>query len=242
MQNVEHIDYISNFINQLHGSTKDYIGNYLSCAPEWLLDSIQLINIKKNTIFIRENAKVDSVYILVDGMVKAIDYRFLGNSYDYMWFYPVKTFGGMEILLELDHFQTTLSTMTSCKMLIISKNIFEKWMKSDINALSMEVKTMGSFLLEEVKRERVYLFMQGSDRLIYILTLLYEQTGIDNVCTIKLTHQDLADSTGLSVKTINRSLKKLEEETYITRLGNKIIINEHQYKKMKEIVNQNNGI
>lgn len=241
MENIEHMDDILNFINQLHGSAKDYINKYLSCAPEWLLDSIQIINPKKNTIFIRENTQVDSVYILADGMVKAIDYRFLGNSYDYMWFYPVKTFGGMEILLELDHFQTTLSTMTPCKMLVVPKNIFEKWMKTDINALSMEVKTMGSFLLEEAKRERVYLFMEGSSRVIYILAHLYEQTSIEKVCTIKLTHQDLADSTGLSVKTINRSLKKLEEDNYISRFGNKIMINETQYIKMNEIINQNHG-
>ncbi|ROR28445.1 CRP/FNR family cyclic AMP-dependent transcriptional regulator [Mobilisporobacter senegalensis] len=240
MDNIEN-DNVYNFLNELHGTAKDYLNKYLSQAPDWLLDSIQIVKTKKNTTFIRENEKVDFVYILAEGIVKAIDYRFLGNSYDYMWFYPVKTFGGMEILLELDHFQTTLSTMTSCKMLVIPKNIFEKWMKSDINALSMEVKTMGSFLLEEVKRERVFLFIQGSDRVIYILTHLYEQTAIDNVCIIKVTHQDLADSTGLSIKTINRSLKKLEEEAYISRSGNKIIIKETQYKKMKEIVDQNHG-
>lgn len=235
-------DNLSDFMKHQNGVVKEYYNNYIANAPEGLLNSIKIIEIKKNTVFVREGTDVDSVYILIDGMVKAIDYRFLGNSYDYMWFYPIKNFGGMEIFLDLVHYQTSLSTMTACKMLVISKDKFKKWVKNDMNLLSMEVKAMGTHLLEEAKRNRIYLFMQGSDRVIYILTQIFEQTSDGNTCTIKLTHQDLSDSIGLSVKTINRSLKKLELENYISRLGNKIVISNNQYAKMKDIINPVHGI
>jgi CRP/FNR family cyclic AMP-dependent transcriptional regulator len=242
MENVyEYSTSLSNLINNLQDTSKEYLTNYFSNAPTWLLEYIQVTKVKKDTIFIREETKVESIYILVEGIVKAIDYRFLGNSYDYMWFYPVISFGGMEVLLDLDRFQTTLSTMTPCTMLVISRNLFEKWVKSDIHALSLEVKSMGSFLLEEVKRERVFLFMSGFDRVVYMLTQIYEQTSENNICTIKLTHQDLADRTGLSLKTINRSLKELELEKSIRRLGNKIIIDDVQYKRMKDIMEKKHG-
>ena len=149
--------------------------------------------------------------------------------------------GMSEVLLDLDQYQTTLSTMTSCTMLIIPKNIFEKWVKNDIRVLSQEVKAMGTFLLEEVKRERVFLFMQGRERVIYMLIQIYEQTLENKICIIKLTHQDLADSTGLSLKTINRSLKELESEALISRSGNKIIIKPEQFEKLKENINEKNG-
>jgi CRP/FNR family cyclic AMP-dependent transcriptional regulator len=233
--------HLSNLIHQLPSTSKEYLEKYLSNAPSWLLEALQIITVKKDVIFIREETKAEAIYILVEGIVKAIDYRFLGNSYDYMWFYPVISFGGMEVLLDLDQFQTTLSTMTPCTMLIIPKNIFEKWIKSDINALSMEVKSMGSFLLEEVKRERIFLFMPGFDRVVYMLTQIYEQTAENNSCTIKLTHQDLADRTGLSLKTINRSLKELEVDSHIGRIGNKIMIEDLQYKKMKEMLEHKHG-
>jgi len=233
----EYSELISNLINQLPGVTKEYLRDYFSNAPTWLSENIQISKLKKDTIFIREETKVEAIYILAEGIVKAIDYRFLGNSYDYMWFYPVISFGSMEVLLDLDHFQTTLSTMTSCTMLIIPKSIFEKWVKNDIRVLTHEVKTMGTFLLEEVKRERVFLFMQGRERVVYMLIQIYEQTLENKICIIKLTHQDLADSTGLSLKTINRSLKELESGSLISRSGNKIIINPEQFDKLKEFMN-----
>ena len=232
---------LSNLINQLPDVTKEYLREYFFNAPVWLSENIQIVKLKKDTIFIREETKVEAIYILVEGIVKAIDYRFLGNSYDYMWFYPVISFGSMEVLLDLDQYQTTLSTMTSCTMLIIPKNIFEKWVKNDIRVLSQEVKAMGTFLLEEVKRERVFLFMQGRERVIYMLIQIYEQTLENKICIIKLTHQDLADSTGLSLKTINRSLKELESEALISRSGNKIIIKPEQFEKLKENINEKNG-
>jgi CRP/FNR family cyclic AMP-dependent transcriptional regulator len=155
-----------------------------------------------------------------------------------MWFYPVISFGGMEVLLDLEDYQTTLSTMTTCTMLVIPRTVFEQWIKNDNKALSMEVKSMGSLLLEEVKKERIFLFMPAFDRVVYLLTQIYEQTAENKICTIKLTHQDLADRTGLSLKTINRSLKELELEAHIGRIGNKIVINESQYSYMKRLMEE----
>lgn len=229
---------LSEQLSRLEGEALEYLQKYLNSAPDWVMEAMVITDLKKETVFIREEAVVDMIYILAEGIVKAIDYRFLGNSYDYMWFYPVKSFGGMEVLLELEHYQTTLSTITPCTMLIIPRAIFERWVRSDISILSMEVKTMGTFLLEEVKRERVFLFMQGSERLIYTLMRIYEQTENQRRCTIRLSQQDLADSTGLSAKTISRSMRELEDQKLITRSGNKILLEEPQYKQMKALLRQ----
>lgn len=102
--------------------------------------------------------------------------------------------------------------------------------------MAMEAKSMGIFLLEEVKRERIFLFMQGSDRLTYTLMNIYEHTMSQNSCVINLTQQNLADSTGLSAKTISRSLRELEQSNYILRSGNKIIISEEQYQLMNRLI------
>ncbi len=229
---------LSELLDRLEGEPLAYLQTYFNSAPDWVMEALVITNFKKDTEFIREEAVVDMIYILAEGIVKAIDYRFLGNSYDYMWFYPAKSFGGMEVLLELTHYQTTLSTITPCTMLVIPKAIFERWVKSDISILSTEVKTMGSFLLEEVKRERVFLFMEGSERLIYTLMRIYEQTENKKCCTIRLSQQDLADTTGLSAKTISRSLRDLESRKLITRSGNKILLEEAQYKHMDELLRE----
>jgi CRP/FNR family cyclic AMP-dependent transcriptional regulator len=233
---------LSELLNRLEGEPLECLQRYFNTAPDWVLEALVITNFQKDTEFIREETVVDMIYILAEGIVKAIDYRFLGNSYDYMWFYPVKSFGGMEILLELEHYQTTLSTITPCTMLVIPRTIFERWIKSDMSILSMEVKTMGSFLLEEVKRERVFLFMEGSERLSYTLMRIFEHTENNHTCTIRLSQQDLADSTGLSAKTVSRSLRELENGKLIKRSGNKIILEESGYQRMKELLRQKTDI
>ncbi len=229
---------LNKLMPQLPETTSEYLRGYFLTAPEWILSSLKLMKLKKDQVFIREGDPVDAIHLLITGVVKAIDYRFYGNTYDYMWFYPVNSFGGLEVLLEQELYQTTLSTVTPCTILVIPRSIFEQWIKSDIRVMGMEAKVMGKFLLEEVKRERIFLFMQGSDRLIYTLMNIYVHTASHKSCTIALTQQNLADSTGLSVKTISRSLRELEQYGHIHRLGNKILISEEQYQQMCSLIRQ----
>ncbi|MDF2803596.1 MAG: transcriptional regulator, Crp/Fnr family [Anaerocolumna sp.] len=234
MAGEDNINKIVALQNSLTGERKDYLDKYLDNSPLWFLESMQIVRKEKNSIFIEENGEVDNVYILVDGIVKAIDYRICGIVYDYMWFYSVKVFGAMEILLKMEKYKTTLKTVTDCTMVVISKSKFEKWMLNDIHALHMEIQSMGSYLLEQARKERVFLFLQGIDRIIYLFTQIYEQHSVNNQCLLNLTRMELSERSGLSVKTINRSIRKMEESGYINRTGNKIIISDKQYAQMKE--------
>lgn len=48
----------------------------------------------------------------------------------------------------------------------------------------------------------------------------------------------MANETGLSLKSISRAIKKFTEEGLVTKNGNQILINQDQYKKLKEIINE----
>ena len=50
------------------------------------------------------------------------------------------------------------------------------------------------------------------------------------------SRKDLSDSTGLCLKTINRSMKKFCDEDMVTQEGRDLTINHHQYLKLKQIV------
>lgn len=230
----DNINKIVKLQNCLDKEQREYLNRYLSNAPRWFLESMQIVRKEKNSIFIQEGSEVDNVYILTEGIVRAIDYRILGIVYDYMWFYSVKVFGAMEILLKMENYKTTLMTVTPCTMLVIPKNTFEKWMLNDMNALHMEIESMGRYLLEQARKERLFLFLQGIDRIIYLFSQIYEQNGGNIQCIINLTRKDLSERSGLSIKTINRSIKKLEDDGYISRDGNKIIISNDQFLAMKK--------
>lgn len=62
----------------------------------------------------------------------------------------------------------------------------------------------------------------------------YEKYAEQGVLRIRNDRQELSDFTGLSVKTITRSVKKLREEGLISKEGSNIVIGKEQYASLKE--------
>lgn len=218
---------------ELSPDVAEYITKYLSNAPYWILDSMQLVYKKKGTMFIEENTPVDYVYILLKGTVRAVDFRIKGVAYDYMWFEPCKTFGAMEIFYKIPLYMTTIMTVTDCTMLVLSKKNYERWIWDDKNALQMEIKSTGNMLLEQNLTGRIFLFLQGMDRIIYFFVRNFDNQKQDNMAVFDISRQEIAERSGFSVKTVNRAVKKMEDEGFITKKGHKILISEGQYLKMK---------
>ena len=93
---------------------------------------------------------------------------------------------------------------------------------------------MGEYLLEQARSVRAFLFLQGSDRLALLFENRYKNFAVNGVLDLRNDRQELSDYTGLSVKTITRSVRKLKEQGMITKEGNHILINQEQYNRIKE--------
>lgn len=213
---------------------REYMQKLMEKAPDWLFDELTIKKVKKGTIFIEEQTPIDWVYIFYKGKVQASEHRIPGTKYNYMRFHPVEAFGAMEILLDLKQYRATLETQTDCAFLQIRKERFELWLRVDINAMLIEARSMGLSLLEQARRERLWIFLQGRDRLFMLFTEIYEEThNRGDLCKIRWTRQQLADNVGISIRTVNRAIKAMDEEGYITNRRNAILVDRPQYLKMK---------
>lgn len=226
------VENVLQLLPELEEGTRKYLEEFLVNAPVWLLSSFYLRQFEEGRTIVRENETVDRVYILLEGYVKGIDYQDRGESYEYMWFHPVNVFGSMEILLNIEVYRTTLKTVTRCTLLEISRNVFEKWMHSDIHALLMEISTIGNSLLKQVKQSRGMLFIEGRERLLIFLAQQYGRCLGQRNCRISITRQQMADCTGLSVRTVNRLVRDLEEEGLIGRRDSRIWISDVQFQNI----------
>ena len=224
------------FLKKMDNERKEQFIAYFKTAPVWLLESFKVEEMDKGTIFVREGEPVETIFFILDGTIKATDYRFYGITFDFMRFDKVYAMGGMEIIMDLDVYRTTLQTVTKCHVLRIPKTKCEKWIKTDIEALKHEAKLMGEYLLEQGRDSRAFLFLQGSDRLAMLFIQRYERYAKDGVLSMKGDRQSLSDSTGLCVKTINRSVKKFTEDGVISKNGRQIVIDRNQYIRLKSIV------
>ena len=80
------------------------------------------------------------------------------------------------------------------------------------------------------------LFLQGADRVAFLLMKRYRKYAQGGVLRMKGDRQELSDFTGLCVKTISRSIKKFKENGMITTQGSNIMINYEQYRRMEEMI------
>ena len=234
----KYLDEALPFLQKISKKRREKFYTYFQNAPLWLLDSFQVENVPKETTFIRAGNPVDTIYFIGSGIIKGTDYRILGVSFDFMIFTDVYAYGGMEVIMDLDTYQTSLQTVTDCIILKIPKGQFAKWIKSDIWSLGHEAKLMGQYLLEQARNNRVFLFLQGADRLIMLFTIMYEQREATGQLAIANDRQKLSDYTGLSVKTITRAVQKLEAGSMLTRTRSRLTINHHQYELMKKSLSE----
>lgn len=226
------------FLKEIDRERKGQFETYFSTAPAWLMDSFRIVEMDKNTMFIREGAPADTIYFVGEGMIKATDYRVYGIAFDFTRLEGAYAMGGMEVLMDIDTYLTTIQTIVPSTMLTIPRDEFARWLKSDIKALKQEAKNVANYLYEQGQRSRAYLFLQGADRLALLLVDMYKKYARNSLLSISSTRQELADSSGLCIKTVSRAIKKFEDHNWISRTGNRFTITEDQFKQLQAAVSE----
>ena len=93
---------------------------------------------------------------------------------------------------------------------------------------------MRQTLLENSRENRMLLLLSGMERLIYLLVKKCRSRGELREYILSVNRQELAEQCGTSVKTVNRSMKRLEDSGFLTREGHKVKITQRQYAQMQE--------
>lgn len=118
---------------------------------------------------------------------------------------------------------------------------YEKWLSTDMEAFRLEVRLTCASLLEEERKNRLYLFLEGADRLAVLFVDWYEKYSKNEVLCVNESRQNMADETGLCLKSITRSIKKFQAEQLICKKGNQIMINREQYEGLRQSINEKIG-
>lgn len=221
---------------RLSAEKKKQVYAHFVSAPQWLLDRISIVEFPADTVFIREGMPARDVYVVASGTVKAIEYRVLGVQYDFIQFTKVYAMGGMEVLMDLDLYRTTLRTMEPCTAIRLSRDAFSRWLSEDIAALKYEAKLMGEYLLEQGRLAREYMFLPGPERLAKLLVRKYEEQAESGILIVSSNRQVLSNETGFGIKTVNRAIKSLSDGGYITKNDRTILVNRDQYHSLKRLI------
>lgn len=205
---------------------------YLQNAPLWLISEITVNKLPAGKIFIYEGHPVTNIYLLVEGEIRAIDYHILGVEYEYTRIKAFNTFGSMEVYLNKEKYETSMATVTDSVILSIPRRSFEKWISTEPTAIRKDVKLLLDYMLDQAKKERIFLFLQGTARIVFVMHDLYAQQNINGICKLRITIEEIASMSGVSTKTVNRAMANMKDLGFISREGHQIIIDKEQANKM----------
>ena len=182
-------------------------------------------------------AGMDCGYVwgIIKGEISVTDIQMLGNVYSFVESsgFSIIIIGDYEPFAGLTEFQNTIHAVTDCEALKIPTAGYMRWMRQDSRALFMRARIFAQTLAQEISSERKYLLLNGKDRLVLYLTQAYGKWEGTGEYVLQKTQAQLAQRIGMNVRTVQRSIRKLEEEGFLSCRGSKLCISQEQYEKLK---------
>jgi len=216
---------INEFIELFHENNSEF------------LEKCKIVTVKPDFRFVVSGEDITKIWILLKGYVKALEEFNTGETFIFKRFPAPEVFGEMEALADIDKFRATLLTDTECVFLVLPVDQYKKILKNNPRYLYKRTNIILKRVLDEKKHMRTFLMIKSIDRIkIYFVQQYKLYAKSNSTCVLKIPRQQISEETGYSVKTINRGIKKLEEENLLKVEGQKIVITNEQYEEMLESV------
>lgn len=193
-----------------------------------------LIDIEADRTFIKAGTECTHIFVILSGKVTGVEWPMHERPYSFKDFGPGDFFGEIECFAGLPQYRISIVASTKCRVLSIPADAYMDWMRMDVDALFLRTQENMRRLITQTAEARKYLFMEGKDRLMVHLIRKFEQRiPTPRQLELRQTRAQISDEIGFSVKTLDRSIQKLEELGLIRVQRGKIIITEDGYRRMK---------
>lgn len=219
-----------------------YLKQFFTNCPEDVKNSMTLFQLPSGKTLSNSGETANYIYILLKGKLQGIDDRFDGHIYSFLQFFPVSIIDDFEILAGISEYRITIQAVKDSVLLRIPANFYMKWLRKDANVLLMRLQNLSEEMLRQSGQDRQYLFLQGVDRLALYLINVYEKNSHSQKIRLKKTRVDLSNELGYSLKTLNRSVKRLEEENCIKLESGKICLEQVHFERLKKFIEGKMGI
>lgn len=200
---------------------------------------MRVIEVGEDETLIEAGEKCSHIYIILSGKVTGIEWPMNGRPYYFKDYGPGDFFGEIEYFADLSNYRISVIAATRCRALTIPVEYYMEWLRSDADALYLRTRENMRRLISQTSDARKYLFIEGRERLMMHLIRKYEQKQpLKKVLELKEGREQLSEEIGFSVKTLNRNIKRLKDDSLIDIRKGKIVITEEGYQHMKRHIGQ----
>ena len=190
--------------------------------PEWLKNECDTINCHKGEKILVHQETPFSVYIIKKGAVIVYSMSRSGQENKIVFVTEGGVIGEMEAITESKSIIYYAKALTECELLRIPLNDFIKWVKDDVRVTWQLTKVLAEKLCNAALQSSQYVECDAVKRLIAFLS----QQGVGRVA---YTRQELAEACSVSMRTINRCVKRLNDNGMIGLDKGKMIISKTQF-------------
>ena len=204
---------------------------YIRYMPDELRDRCTIRTYPPGTIIHQKDAELDYFGIVCEGYHRVINEFENGNVFMIERNDPIDFVGEVAILAGKSRTSVTLETTTECTVLYFTRKDFEDWIAKDIHFLRLVSQKVAYKLYRSSYNRGNRLFYPPQHLLLaYILQYIEESHS----SIVKCTREEIHEETGISVKTLNRTIRKLKEEGLVGITKGKISMTEEQQQKARE--------
>jgi len=195
---------------------------------------IRIEEFRKNEIVLREEDTNEYMYIMLDGQVKVTQATEDGKEILLAIHKTLEFFGEIS-LIDGKTSPATVQASEDSFIAFIAKKDFYALLISQSKVLEKLLQILCSRLRDSWRRIYLLNFKHASDRVKTLFLSLSLENGNKTpegiVLNLKLTHQEIADMTGLTRESVTRVLDKLQKDGAITVLKNRRICLSHKFVK-----------
>jgi CRP/FNR family transcriptional regulator len=188
---------------------------------------IKIRTFKKNQTILREEDTNEYMYTILSGRVKVVQTTEDGRETIIAMHNTGDFFGEMS-LIDGKTMPATVLALEDTITAIISRNDFSHLVSTQEKVLDKLLVILCSRLRESWNKIQLLNFNNATHRVKMLFTLLSGEYGEKNsdgiTLNIKLTHQNIANMTGISRETVTRVIDKWQKDKEITILKNRHIL------------------
>jgi len=191
------------------------IANMIAGMPENIWSACRVVSLRRGEILFERGDNVTHVYILCSGTAVISSHAVSGKEMRVVFVKEGNAIGEMEALASEATMVYNARAYTTCQVILLSVKSFLEWIDADPGICRMMVGALAKKL--HIASNEVSEYTQY-EAIVRIATLIYSEAS----GRLEMTRQELAETCGVSVRTINRCLQRLKSEKLIAIKRGKI--------------------
>ena len=211
----------------------------IDILPEEIKNKGVYIRFSPGMPIVNQGDSPEFIYFILSGICLGTREYSDGNRYLYFTEDRSKgALGLLEILAQKPEIVATVIAKTEVEALKINSAIIYNHIMNSPQMLQCCIRQLANDFYNNTGEHGILYYLRGIDRVRYHLAKYYEHHSINSESVlIDEEYLPMANSIGISVRTVVRSIAELKKRGEITSINKRIYISEKQYQDLIETIN-----